>query len=140
MIRPATPYDIPQLLEWGQRFADKARLADSVGYDPASMEATFRTMIAGENYTVLVSDTGAIGGGFGPHPFNHAHLMAQELFWWSEGRDGLRLFAAFEDWARGMGCKSVSMLTLEAVEADRMAKLYEKRGFRPLERNFLKVF
>lgn len=138
MIRPATLADIPQLKEWGQRFADKANLTAHVGYCPESMAATFQHMIEQDNYTILVGENGAIGGGYSPHPFNFAHKFAQEVFWWSEGREGLRLLQAFEDWAREH-CDSLTMITLESVNPERMAKFYRNRGFRPTEHSFLKV-
>lgn len=137
MIRPATLADIPQLAEWGQRFADKAGLTDHVGYAPADMANTFRVMI--EGHAVLMGENGAIGAMMGPHPFNYAHICAQEVFWWSEGREGLRLFDGLEAWARD-NCHSLRMITLEAVEPDRTAKIYERKGYAPLERGYIKVF
>ena len=137
MIRPATLADIPQLKEWGQRFADRAGLTDHVGYNPEHMENTFRVMI--EAHLVLVGDSGAIGAMQGPHPFNYEHICAQEVFWWSEGREGLRLFDALEAWARDH-CHSLRMITLEAVEPDRTARIYERKGYAPLERGYIKVF
>lgn len=139
MIREATGADIPRLLEWGRSFADRAGLVDHVGYSPEDMAKTFAAMIEGENYAVFVGDNGAIGGVKAPHPFNHSHWIAQELFWWSEGREGLRLLAAFEEWARA-SCHSLTMITLEAVEPERTGKLYQRRGFAPLERSYIKVF
>lgn len=138
-MRQATGADIPRLLEWGQRFADKAKLGDHVGYEPNDMARTFAEMIANEHYCIFVGDSGAIGGAKAPHPFNFSHWIAQELFWWSEGREGLRLLNAFEDWAREH-CHSVRMITLEAVEPDRTARLYERRGYAPLEHGYIKVF
>lgn len=137
MIRAATLDDIPQLLAMGQRFADLAGLVDHVGYEPADMAETFRLLI--EGHVIFMGEAGALGAMAGPHPFNHSHIIAQELFWWSEGREGLRLLAAFEDWARER-CHSIRMITLEAVEPDRTARIYERRGFVPLERGFIKVF
>ena len=121
----------------GQKFAEKARLADHVGYDPASMEATFRAMIEG-GHPLFVGENGAIGGTCTRHPFNDDHVIVQELFWWSEGREGLALLNAFESYARERA-HSVRMLTLEAVNPDRMARLYEKRGYAPVERGFVKA-
>ncbi|MGL5737090.1 MAG: hypothetical protein ACRCYS_19685 [Beijerinckiaceae bacterium] len=137
MIRPATLADIPKLLEWGQRFADKAGLVDHVGYNPADMENTFRVMI--EGHVIFVGEAGAIGAMKGPHPFNYAHTCAQEVFWWSEGREGLRLLDALEAWARS-NCHSLRMITLEAVEPERTAQIYTRRGFAPLEHGYIKVF
>lgn len=136
MIREATVGDIPRLLEMGEKFAAKARLEEHVGYDPASMGKTFRALIEGEQFCLFVGEQGAIGGMKAPHPFNNARLIADELFWWSEGREGLRLLAAFENWASDA---IVRMTALEAVEPDRTGKLFERRGYRPLERAFVKV-
>lgn len=122
----------------GAKFAALARLDEHVGYDAASMAATLRYMIGADDWTVLVSEAGCIGGGREPHPFNHAHWIATEVFWWSEGRDGLQLLAAFEAWAREK-CHSVRMLALEAVAPERVATIYRKAGYTPLERGFLKV-
>lgn len=136
-MRRATEADIPKLLEWGQRFADKAGLIDHVGYNPAHMEATFRVMI--EGHIILVGESGAIGAMQGPHPFNYEHICAQEVFWWSEGREGLKLLSALEEWAK-CNCDSLVMITLEAVEPERTARLYKRHGFTPLEHSYIKVF
>lgn len=125
------------LLEMGARFADKARLIEHVGYDPADMENTFAEMIANEHYAVFIGESGAIGGVKSPHPFNYSHWLAQELFWWSEGREGLRLLDAFEAWA-AEHCDTVRMITLEAVNPERMGRLYQRRGYVPLEHGYIK--
>jgi hypothetical protein len=137
MIREATDADIPRLLHMGAKFAEKARLVEHVGYDPANMENTFAEMIAGENYAVFIGDSGAIGGLKSPHPFNYSHWIAQELFWWSEGREGLRLLTAFELWASAH-CQTVRMITLECVNPERMGRLYLSRGYEPLEHGYIK--
>ncbi len=138
MIREAVVADIPRLLDMGARFAERAGLVDHVGYNPDDMADTFRLMIENPAHLVLIGESGAVGALSGPHPFNHAHTIAQEVFWWSEGREGLRLLQAYEDWAAER-CHSVGMITLEAVEPDRTARLFERKGYRPLERTFLKV-
>ena len=138
MIRPASLSDIPRLLEMGAKFAAKARLADHVGYDPADMAECFAALING-GHPVFIGEAGAIGATSTPHPFNKAHIVAQELFWWSEGREGLRLLKALEDWCEA-NCHSLRMIALEAVEPERTGRLYMKRGYEPLEHSYLKVF
>lgn len=139
MIRLATEADVPRLLGMGRRFADKAKLIEHVGYDPVDMEYTFRHMIADVNCFLMIGETGAIGGMKARHPFNNSHWIAQELFWWSEGREGLRLLGALEDWA-AEHCHSLRMITLKAVSPERMGVLYERRGYRLIEHGYLKVF
>jgi hypothetical protein len=139
MIRPATLDDIPDLLAMGARFASRAALAEHVGYEPADMENTFGVMIEDPAHVVLIGESGAIGGMSGPHPFNYRHVIAQELFWWSEGREGLALLKAFEGWAQAH-CHSLRMITLEAVEPQRTGRLYERMGYAPVEHGYIKVF
>jgi len=137
MIRPATHSDIPGLLAMGDRFSEAARLIEHVGYDPASMERTFAYMVDDDNCCIFIGESGAIGGMRSPHPFNLSHWIAQELFWWSEGREGLRLLDAFEGWAAET-CGTVRMICLEAVNPERMGKLYQRRGYAPLEHGYIK--
>ncbi len=138
MIRRAELSDIPALLDMGKRFAKKANLSEHVGYDDESMRDTFTRMIeAGE--PIFISETGAIGALTFPHPFNHAHRGAQELFWWSEGRDGIRLLEALTAYCKDR-CDSLSMITLEAIKPEATGRLYERRGFKPLEHSYVKVF
>jgi hypothetical protein len=138
MIRAATLADIPRLLEMGRKFSDKAQLRDHVGYDAHSMAQTFEALIKG-GHPVFVSDSGAIGATVTQHPFNHDHVVAQELFWWSEGRDGLRLLDALEKHCAEVA-DSLIMITLEAIRPEAVGRVYERRGFVPLERSFVKVF
>lgn len=136
MIRKATLEDIPRLLEMGAKFAERAKLNDHVGYDPDSMAKTFAAMIEGENFCLFIGENGAIGGIVAPHPFNYSRRIADEIFWWSEGREGLKLLEAYEEWA---GDAVTRMTALEAVEPDRMKRFYERRGYVALERAFVRV-
>jgi hypothetical protein len=138
LIRPAEVSDIPRLLEMGEAFSAKAKLADHVGYNREDMAETFRALIEG-GHPVFIGAGGAIGGTSTQHPFNRAHIIAQELFWWSEGREGLRLLSAFEDWC-AEHCHSLRMITLEAVEPERTGRLYLRRGYAPLEHGYIRVF
>ena len=122
----------------GEGFSKLANLSEHVGYEPESMKETFRAMIEG-GHPVFISDTGAIGATQTQHPFNASHITAQELFWWSEGRDGLRLLKALTVLCEEH-CNRLIMITLEAVEPERTGKLYERQGFAPLEHSYVKVF
>lgn len=138
MIRPATHADIPRLLEMGRKFAERAKLENHVGYDPHSMAQTFGALIEG-GHPVFIGERGAIGATQTQHPFNHEHIHAQELFWWSEGREGLALLRALEAHC-AVECDSLQMITLEAVDPERTGRLYERLGYAPLEHSYIKVF
>lgn len=122
----------------GEKFAARAKLADSVGYVAADMRDCFSALIEGR-HPVFIGESGAIGASSTPHPFNRAHIAAQEMFWWSEGREGLRLLSELEGWC-AENCHSLRMITLERVEPERTGRLYRRRGYVPLEHSYLKVF
>ncbi len=137
MIREASLSDIPDLLAMGKSFALKA--APHVGFDEASVRGLLKGMIENPNGLVLVNGHSMFGAVIYAHPFNNTHKVAQELFWWSEGREGLALLKYAEE-ALKPRCDSMVMITLETVNPDRMAKLYQKMGFAPMERGFVKEF
>lgn len=137
MIREATLSDIPRLLEWGQAFADRARLCEHVGYEPADMETTFRAMIEAPEHVIFVSETGAIGALSCPHPFNRQTIIAEEMFWWADG-GGLRLLSRLREWCRDRNARLI-MRTLEAVEPERTGALYRRLGFKPLEHSYIEA-
>ncbi|KQM58793.1 MULTISPECIES: GNAT family N-acetyltransferase [unclassified Sphingomonas] len=143
MIRDATPTDIPELLRMGRAFAAKLRLGETVGYDEATMERLFAHLIDSPTGILLVTDGGAAGGMIYPAMFNAQHTTGQELFWWVDpGKrgKGIALLVALEAKARELGADSWMMSTVEALNFEAASKLYERRGYRASDRNFLKVF
>lgn len=138
MIRDAVPDDIPALVAMGAKFAAKAGFADHIGYDPDTVAETLAALI--EQGICLIGDDCMAGAAFYRHPFNAGHLACAELFWWSEGREGGALLAEMELQARQAGANSLTMATMDVLNADRMAKVYARKGYRPLDRNFVKVF
>lgn len=72
---------------------------------------------------------------------NSGDLTAGELFWFVDqshrGR-GLTLFNAFEKWAREEGCAYVTMAHLEGLMSEKLQRFYERRGYVPIETNYLK--
>lgn len=137
MIRDATTDDIPAMVEMGRHFANVAGFGDHIGYDDDTVASTLAALI--EDGICLIGDKAMAGAAFYRHPFNAAHLACCELFWWSEGRDGLGMLGAIERKAREAGAHSLTMATMDILNADRMAHVYTKRGFKPLDHNFVKV-
>ncbi len=143
MIRLASPDDLPMLMAMGREFALVLSLSDSVGYDEPTMERLFLHLINDPMGILLVTDGGAAGGLVHPSMFNAHHLTGQELFWWTspdKRGKGIRLLAALEDEARALGAQSWMVSTMQALNFDGASKLYERRGYRASDRNFIKVF
>ncbi len=136
MIREAVEADIPAIMEMGRRFADDAGVTDAVGWDDASVEGLLVAMIEGE-HILLVGDRGMIGGLVFPHPFSGRKVF-QELFWRNEGPplQGARLLDAAERLAKARGCERSMMIEIETFPG--AARIYQRRGYRPAERNYIK--
>ncbi len=135
MIREAVESDIPGIMEMGRRFADEAGVTDAVGWDDGCVEALLETMIA--DHILLIGDGGMIGGLVFPHPFS-GKMVFQELFWRNEGppTQGVRLLEMAESMAAERGCERSMMIEIGTFPG--AARIYERRGYRPAERNYIK--
>ena len=146
MIRPATIEDCRAVAELGERFHAEALWSTVVDYVAGDCEASLRQLI--EQGILLVADEGQIvgmaGGMIFPFYFNHSHLTGNELFLWvtpeRRGSLGVRLLDAMETEAVRRGCKSWGMNLMESIAPERTEKLFLRRGYRPIERTFVKVF
>ncbi len=138
MIREATADDIPAIMEMGKRFADDAGVTAQVGWDDESVTATLHHLIDSDDGILLVGDNGMIGGLIYPHPYNRAVRVFQEFFWRSEGREGLRLYKAAINQAKAMGASLGVMIATDEMEPEATGRLYERLGYQPAERHYMR--
>lgn len=72
------------------------------------------------------------------HPFG-AGRYAKETVWYiapqARGRSAIKMLDAYEAWAREQACTAIGMASLVTND---VSKLYERRGFAPVETHFLK--
>jgi hypothetical protein len=139
VIYEATSDDIPALIEVGKAFH-----AASNNHIPMCLETLERTLLHlldSPDGVVLMTDKGSATGAL-LHPawFNASHRTGMELFWWAPAGDGLALFDALEAWAISNGAQSFGMTALEALRPSAVGALYRRRGYRPVEHNYAKVF
>jgi hypothetical protein len=139
MIYEATEADIPALIEVGKAFHAASNNHIPLCLD--TLETTLRNLIASPDGVVLMTDKGSATGAL-LHPawFNAAHRTGMELFWWAPAGDGLALFEVLEEWARANDAGSFGMVALEALRPDAVGALYRRRGYRPVEHSYVKVF
>lgn len=146
MIREATEADIPRVLEMGRRFFETAGWPDVAEWDDASTEWTLRFLIEQPTGALFVAEedghvVGMTGGMVMPFYFNHTHRTGQELFWWVEPEHrgiGSGLFDALEAWAREAGAQTFTMIAVDRLKPDVMARIYRARGYRPSEHAFIR--
>ncbi len=148
MIRPAVISDLSRLEGMGARIFAASGLEKWFRYKPRCFSQVCADFMAGNQAVLLVGEgpMGAVGMAAAvtyPVWFDSDHLTAQELFWWVEplhrgGHMGAALRNGLEDWARGKGCLTMEMGALEASRPEALAHLYERKGYGPKERIFVK--
>ena len=142
-IRPATDDDLDALVALGHRFFAFSRFADFVKFDASAARASLSRLK--ESGLVLVAEAadgqiaGGIAGLLAPVWFNPSACMAAELGWWVDAAyrgssAGVKLAKAFEQWAREHGAVAVSMSDLVISGATPAGQLFEKLGYRVVER------
>jgi GNAT superfamily N-acetyltransferase len=142
MIRAATPADIPRLVHLGTRFMRESRYGRHLTVNPDAMAALARGLIEAEHGLVLVDEqAGEVVGMIGVIATHHPHSgdpVMSELFWYVLPRargGGVKLLLAAEAWARENGIRK----SLVVSPNDTVAALYERLGYEPLERQFIKT-
>ena len=130
-IWDATEADLPELVEMGARFHKAAGLTSE--FVPEDWEAHLRGFLPCQFFKR--SEAGMLGGVMAPTPFNAGHIMAIEMFWWSEDGSGMALLRSFEEWAQDADETILStMATLVRAE-----KLLARRGYQVCEKSHRRV-
>lgn len=143
MIRQATIDDLDFLIAMGENFYNACGFPAQMGFDPETLEGVLRNLIVNDSAALFVDEKlrGCIGGIVYPYYFT-GQLAGNEMFWWVEpeyrGKLGSQLITKLEDWAREKGAISFTMIALEASNPEKMAKVYEHRGYEPRERHFVR--
>lgn len=138
MIRNATHADIPAMLAMGREFADDAGVTEWIEWDEASVEEMLRFLIDDERGILLVSDGGMFGGFVYPHEFNQSVLVFKECFWRSQGIEGVKMLKQAERLAKDMGAGLSAMFTPIKMKPEAVGRLYERIGYAPGERIYLR--
>lgn len=146
-IRRAERPDYPSLVSMCRAFFAESGCATFAEFDEASLRATLDNLMAGDAVCLVAEVAGQVVGTAAamayPFYFNTSHKTGQELFWWlnHEHRGsavGPRLFRALEEWARGAGCQTFSMVALDALKPEQVGALYRRAGYRPTEHSYIK--
>jgi len=147
-VRPAQASDIKALMRMAESFHAASPCNGLIEFDPVSMANTFRTLATEPRACLLVAEVDGdvcamVAGVLAGHYVNESHLVAQELFWWADeeargSSAGPRLLSAFEDWARDEGASTVIMASTSTLTPEKLARYYERKGYRPVDVNYAK--
>lgn len=144
MIRQATIEDLPKMERVAREFEKTSAFIDKINFDTfiRSWESFLGNGI-GVIFAV-VEDSGDIIGAIGGVSYPDIHsgaLVASEFFWFirhDKRGDGLRLFHKFQEWAKQKGCKTIRMCHMIDSMPKKLAKVYDRLGFRAAEIHYTK--
>ena len=101
-----------------------------------------------DNHILLLAEKnrkiiGLIGGVATPSSFSSKEIIGQEFMWYLEkderkGSIGFKLLKAFEEECKSRGAKKVIMIHMLNLNSEMMSKFYEKQGYIPMEKHFIK--
>jgi GNAT superfamily N-acetyltransferase len=144
-IRPALETDLLRVFEMGVAFiVSEPRYALIFQWQPEAFEGFVRDLYASDLAGILVveGDAGTLVGmlvlSIVPNPFG-GPPWAEEFAYWLDpparkGRLAYDLLGSAEDWARENGA---AVLKMVAPWGSPIGKLYERRGYEPLETTWI---
>ena len=147
-VRPAGHLDVPAIVELGRAFFAVSDMEALAAFDSGSFATSLHGMIENDDAILLVAEIGGeVVGMAGAMVFkaywNSAIKVGQETFWWVQpehrGEAGPVLLHTLEGEAAERGARTFLMVSLEALRPDAVGKLYERRGYAPLERSYWKA-
>ena len=136
MIRPATPHDIPRLVELGQLLHDTSSYA-GIRYIPEKVTALLRALISGAG-TLFVAErdgrvVGGIAGGIAEIWFsNETTAYDYCLFVDPATRHGVTtigLIKAFEAWAIDRGVSRIELGITTGILVESTSNLFRRLGY-----------
>lgn len=142
VIRKVDVSEVPYVTRFMKRF-EKA--TEFVKVDVEYSIGTYVDLISNDHGVMIVAEAegemvGGIGGIKAPDLHN-GDMIAVETFWFVDPEysgPGLQLWKAFEEWAKEEGCVKVAMIHLEDSCPATLETLYRRRGYKPIERHYVK--
>ena len=148
IVRSAIAEDLPRYLPLAQAFHAASPMHGVIPFDNEGYSDFYlRAMLDPTVGVWLAEDEGAVigiaGALFYPMYFSPTSMVVQELWWWltpeARGKGaGQAMYKTIESWAIAKGAVALFMIALEDERADKMASLYARKGFRPMERTYIR--
>jgi GNAT superfamily N-acetyltransferase len=142
-IRTARIEDLPRCETFAREFYAASQFLNKLDMSRFVSNWT-QWLESGIGVMFLAEENGEIIGGLGgvkhPEPYS-GELIASEFFWFvrqAHRGAGLRLYKAFESWAREQGCSYIRMVHLLDSMPEKLNRVYERLGFQPVEVHFQK--
>ena len=142
----ANEEDVIDLVILGKEFAKEAQVG-FLGWSNDKVSRSLSDAIARDDFLVVVMRhrTEAVGMlvAFVTPCFFSDAMQAVEIVWYAtpehRGTKGAhRMVEHYEKWAKEAGAVCTNLSNLDILKADRVRKLYERKGYRLTENTFIK--
>ena len=149
MIRTALSQDIPEMARLGRLFFNESGYSILGDYSEKSVKESLTTFLESGQCVLIVAEeddeiVGIAGALIFPLYLNQNIKMSQELFWWvhpeKRGTIGKEMLTYMEKQLEGNGVNALIMICLENLNPSLTGKLYERRGYKLIEHNYMRVF
>jgi GNAT superfamily N-acetyltransferase len=148
IVRKATETDLPKYIVLAESFHMASPMHGVIGFDAAGYSQFYLSSLQNDSVGIWLAEidgeiVGICGALVYPMYFNPSALVVQELWWWltpaSRGSGaGGKMFKQIEQWTKEKEASALFMIALEDNRAKKMANLYIRAGFKPMERTFIK--
>jgi RimJ/RimL family protein N-acetyltransferase len=149
MIRKATMADVTALVGLGFKFHELAKVDKYFSLDPIFLGQNLRRMLREPNKNaIMVIDlpkdgiVGTAGFVISQNFFSRVDSIAAEQFYWilpeHRGKFGSDLLKALEVEAKALQATHIAMAALNASNIDKVEAIYDKHGYAPMERRYIK--
>ncbi len=142
--------DADKPIELLEKFFEETRQASFTKLDDKALYNMLVGMIINKDAAVFIAlededVVGVCGGVLYPLWFSPDHKTGQEMFWYvredkRRSKAGKKLFSSLEEWAKLSGAASFCMVALSHIHENRVGKMYESKGYIPMERSYIKEF
>jgi GNAT superfamily N-acetyltransferase len=146
-IRTATEDDMMDLYILGKQFLKESGNLELLGWNGTKVQDSLFDAITREDFGVFVLCNGVEVVGmlvcFVTPCFFSDTKQAVEIAWYVDpdhrgSKKAHEMIDHYEEWARELGAVCVNMMNLEISKADKVAKMYERRGYTLAENTFVK--
>ncbi len=145
-VRVANEEDVVDLAILGRKFSRESKNA-YLGWSSTKVHNSLLDALSRDDFLVLALETedevvGMFIGFIAPCFFSDAE-QASEIVWYVSpehrgSKEAYKMLILFEDWADTKGAACINMVNLDVLNADKVAKMYTKRGYRLAENTFVK--
>ncbi len=147
-VREADIFDLARYTELAMEFVAASPISDVVSIAPDSVTDFLLRAVEDPSIGVWCADkdgkmVGICGAIRYPLYFSPEHTVVQELWWWltPEARGsgaGQAMFDTIKEWADDNGAAALFMIALDDDRVEKTSKFYQRAGFKPMERTFVK--